>query len=191
MGSYLSAPMLVFRLGVLPRTCETSCGDGPAGASHGSLGALLFLPPLPRRPAARRTVFFISSYFAVALVSCPALPLYPDTSLVTFHIQSPLAYLGAPGTRCARTGRGGGRGRGRGRGRGEKEAGGKRNNANMGAHYVGKSRAGGRFEWSRDGEFRRRFIRGTLPMGFGVGRKKEHGLLPRSSSSSSLGLGSA
>jgi len=144
MGSYLSAPMLVFRLGVLPRTCETSCGDGPAGASHGSLGALLFLPPLPRRPAARRTVFFISSYFAVALVSCPALPLYPDTSLVTFHIQSPLAYLGAPGTRCARTGRGGGRGRGRGRGRGEKEAGGKRNNANMGAHYVGKSRAGGR-----------------------------------------------
>jgi len=101
MGSYLSAPMLVFRLGVLPRTCETSCGDGPAGASHGSLGALLFLPPLPRRPAPGRTVFFISSYFAVALVSCPALPLYPDTSLVTFHIQSPLAYLGAPGTRCA------------------------------------------------------------------------------------------
>lgn len=38
------------------------------------------------------TVFFILSYFAVALV-LPSLPLYPDTSLVTFHIQSLLAYL--------------------------------------------------------------------------------------------------
>lgn len=46
MGSYLSAPMLVFRSSVLPRACETPCGDGPAGPLVGPLGILTISPLL-------------------------------------------------------------------------------------------------------------------------------------------------
>lgn len=124
MGSYLSAPMLVFRLSVLPRTCETPCGgDGPAGRtlSHerrerdlsdstisfpSSLSSPPTSSPFPEQHLAAARYFFFffffftSSHFAVALVAmlvCAAfpLPLYLRiySSLVTFHIQSPRAYL--------------------------------------------------------------------------------------------------
>lgn len=89
--------MLVFRLGVLPRTCGTPCGEGPDGLRSRAPRALLSLPPLlcvSLLASHHDGRYFFISYFAVALV-LPSLPLYPDTSLVTFHIQSLLAYLKA------------------------------------------------------------------------------------------------
>lgn len=82
MGSYLSAPMLVFRLAVLPRTCETPCSDGPAGHLMGSSGLYYFsrlFRDSPRQPP-RRTVFFISSYFAVARYMVALAPYPPIVS---------------------------------------------------------------------------------------------------------------
>lgn len=85
MGSYLSAPMLVFRSGVLPRACETPCGDGPAGPLES--GPSLFLAPLLARQPPRETdgiFYFVVGPAFSAIVS--------QTRLVTFHIQSlPLA----------------------------------------------------------------------------------------------------
>jgi len=93
MGSYLSATMLVFRLSVLPRTCETPCGEGPDGPHSLAPRVLLSLPlPAPLHASHHDGRYFLFCRIFVVLV-LPSLPLYPDTSLVTFHIQSPLAYL--------------------------------------------------------------------------------------------------
>lgn len=98
MGSYLSAPMLVFRLSVLPRTCETPCGEGPDGPLHSRAPRALLFLPLPMRLSAPATTderYFLFCRISPSRWVLPSLPLYPDTSLVTFHIQSPLAYLKA------------------------------------------------------------------------------------------------
>lgn len=99
--------MLVFRPSVLPRTCETPCGEGPdrVRALAGPSGALLYYfspflahEPLfssPTTPATTEDGIFYFVVFRRRAGLALSFPLYPDTSLVTFHIQSSLAYLKA------------------------------------------------------------------------------------------------
>lgn len=120
MGSYLSAPMLVFRLGVLARACETPCGaTDPPGPSQAPFGAPLFppsfVPPrrsLPFPPLAETDIsfFFFFSFYFVAVLSAVApvslsLPLYARdarlSSLFPYSIFS-LAYLKADTRRYRR-----------------------------------------------------------------------------------------
>lgn len=52
MGSYLSAPMLVFRLGVLARACEAPRGADPLATGPDTpTTARISLPPSPYRHA--------------------------------------------------------------------------------------------------------------------------------------------
>lgn len=99
MGSYLSAPMLVFRLGVLPRACETPCGDGSAGpygpSPHPSHPAvpLVFLPSSAPSRQPSRLYFFSPSSLSLSFLFLfrrisPSPPLLAPSSIVSGYFSS-------------------------------------------------------------------------------------------------------
>lgn len=117
MGSYLSAPMLVFRPSVLPRTCETPCGEGPDGPLHSRAPRALLFLPLPVRLSAPATTD--ERYFLFCRISPSRWSCHPShcirillSSLSIFNL---LSHISRPGIAalCGRRERRGGGGGGR------------------------------------------------------------------------------
>lgn len=78
MGSYLSAPMLVFRTRVLARACKVPRSDGPAVFRASSPSSPLTFP-MSFSLVRQGVIFLPSLSFLFALIS---------TLLITFHVLS-------------------------------------------------------------------------------------------------------